>query len=457
MNTEAENNNQISDIEHFTQVQQSENETKELNVQKGDAHIPALYMHAGSGNHGCEAIANSLVHLISEQTGTNPVIVTENAEEDRRYTLGNLENAGKCKLVEEQHIDRHFFTHVQYYLKRKITGDAVSFQRYRFAPILQEDNTVTDSSKLAISIGGDNYCYPEMVHDLALADKAFHEKGYETILLGCSLEPSDLGVMEHVKDGVDSAETSTPKANEELLEDLHTFRKIIARESITYNALKEAGFKEEQIALFPDSAFTLKTAEVDTNLPEGFIPGEMVGINLSPMVQAKEAIPGITMQSYRNLIQHILDTSSYNVALIPHVIWNSNNDLEPLTKLYDMFKDTGRVVLIGDHTAEELKGYISKCALFIGARTHSTIAAYSTMVPTLVLGYSVKSRGIATDLFGTDENYVMPVQNIRSSMALADAFDWLNANQKDIWEHLQIRIPEYMENYSKKLTDAIKL
>lgn len=26
-----------------------------------------LYMHAGSGNHGCEAIVNSLCHMINEE------------------------------------------------------------------------------------------------------------------------------------------------------------------------------------------------------------------------------------------------------------------------------------------------------------------------------------------------------------------------------------------------------
>ena len=48
--------------------------------------------------------------------------------------------------------------------------------------------------------------------------------------------------------------------------------------------------------------------------------------------------------------------------------------------------------------------------MFIGARTHATIAAYSSCVPTLVVGYSIKARGIAKDLFGTDEGYVLPVQ-----------------------------------------------
>ena len=50
---------------------------------------------------------------------------------------------------------------------------------------------------------------------------------------------------------------------------------------------------------------------------------------------------------------------------------------------------------------------ISKCRFFVVARTHATIAAYSTGVPTIVISYSVKSRGIARDLFGDEKGYAV--------------------------------------------------
>src|SRR5690606_14821725 len=105
-----------------------------------------------------------------------------------------------------------------------------------------------------------------------------------------------------------------------------------------------------------------------------------------------------------------------------HVVWTYNNDLETLNEIYQKFNDTGRVVLIGDHNCMELKGFIARCRMFIGARTHATIAAYSSMVPTLVVGYSVKARGIAIDIFGTNENYVIPVQSLKEETDLTNAF-----------------------------------
>ena len=133
------------------------------------------------------------------------------------------------------------------------------------------------------------------------------------------------------------------------------------------------------------------------------------------------------------------------IALIPHVVWNNNDDRVPLHKLYERYEQTGRVVEIGDGTCEELKGYISRCRFFIGARTHATIAAYSSCVPTLVVGYSVKARGIALDLFGTSEHYVTPVQSLKKPEDLTNAFRWLIEQEEEIKAQLKRVMPGYRE------------
>ncbi|MBP3818529.1 MAG: polysaccharide pyruvyl transferase family protein [Butyrivibrio sp.] len=407
-----------------------------------------LYYHAGSGNHGCEAIANSTLKLIHRkriEQGCDmenmpiPVVISNNVEEDRKYSLGELEKQGLCILANERHIDQDFFAHVIYYGWRKITGDKQSFMRYRFRDgyraYVQEHNRcdiqkrdekadmsiATNNTPLAISIGGDNYCYPEMVSDLILAHDYFRKRGFDTVLWGCSIEPDSL------KDAA-------------LLKDLMNFDRIYARESITYNALLNAGISADKLELRKDPAFELETSDVsgvdaDEQLSNenaknvyykaGLLHKDYIGINLSPMVIAKEKTPGITMENYKRFIQYILDNTDQSVALIPHVVWANNDDRKPLSELFEAFKDSKRVFLIEDMSASDLKGYISKCSFFVGARTHSTIAAYSSKVPTLVIGYSVKSRGIATDLFGSYENYCLPVQELSDPDALINGYKWV--------------------------------
>ena len=47
----------------------------------------ALYAHAGSGNHGCEALACTLIRQLSD-SGISPVrLLTNSREEDMRYLL----------------------------------------------------------------------------------------------------------------------------------------------------------------------------------------------------------------------------------------------------------------------------------------------------------------------------------------------------------------------------------
>ena len=81
---------------------------------------------------------------------------------------------------------------------------------------------------------------------------------------------------------------------------------------------------------------------------------------------------------------------------------------------------------------------------FIGARTHATIAAYSNSVPTMVLGYSIKSRGIAKDLFGY-ERLVLGINEVSDSNKLKDAFDEMIKDEKEIRDHLNNTIPGIKE------------
>ena len=377
-----------------------------------------IYMHAGSGNHGCEAIVNSVCHMVKEKV----TLLSYYGEEDEKYSLKDL-----CHIVSERRFEEHQFAHVLYYGYRKLSGDQESFIRYRYGDIMK-GKTVP----LAISIGGDNYCYDNMLSDLRLANSAFNRKGVRTVLLGCSIEPELL-------------------KREDIVADLMRYHTIIARESITYEALKDMVKEQDgriegrkrmpQILCYPDPAFTLQKRELP--LPEGFAEGNTVGINVSPMIQDNEKESGITMECYEALIQYIIENTGFQIALIPHVVWARNDDRKPIHTLFEKFKDTGRVVEIGDGTCEELKGYISRCRLFVGARTHATIAAYSSCVPTLVVGYSVKARGIARDLFGQEEHYVLPVQSLRNRDDLVKEFQWLLSQEKEIREKLEKEMPDY--------------
>ena len=72
-----------------------------------------------------------------------------------------------------------------------------------------------------------------------------------------------------------------------------------------------------------------------------------------------------------------------------------------------------------------------------------------------MLGYSVKSKGIAKDLFGTDKNYVIPVQRMKDSDTLKNHFLWIMEQEQTIREHLAKTMPEYIDR-ADFARDAIK-
>lgn len=367
-----------------------------------------FYAHAGSGNHGCEAIVRSSAGILSD-----PIILhSMRPEEDRAW---GLEEIVAIRTDREIPTEKYSLPWFLSRIQTKLTGSYLREFAHRKRELLAQ----AKAGDIWFSIGGDNYCYPG-TELLAAENELLRRRGAKTILWGCSVEP------ELTK-------------NPAIAKDLARYDLITARETISYEALKAVN---PNTVLVADPAFTLERR--DLPLPDGWVEGKMIGVNASPLILSS-GDGALVLEAYKRLIERILSTTDCSVALIPHVVWESNDDRKVLTPLYEQFRDTSRVILLDDHNCMELKGYIARCRMFIGARTHATIAAYSSLVPTLVLGYSVKSRGIARDLFGSEEHYVIPVQGMTDPDALAEGFDWLLEHEANIRSHLETTIPGYTE------------
>lgn len=382
-----------------------------------------MYAHGGSGNHGCEAIVRSTIGLLENIAVNKIILLSSRPEEDKKYGVCQL-----CEVVDEKSVySKYSMDFLSAYWKLKVKKDYIPMDKLEYRNAFRR----MGKGDIALSIGGDNYCYKDvdryiMLHDLAL------ERHAKTVLWGCSVEPEL---------------TEEPK----IARDLSRYSFITARESISYEALKKVN---PNTVLVPDPAFTLKYDK--SNLSLAYRKRNIVGINISPMVQGQESIPGITMKNYKKLIDYIINTTDMEVLLIPHVIWDENDDREPLRKIYDVYKDCKRVHLIEDQDCTKLKEIISCCKFFIGARTHATVAAYSTGVPTIVVGYSVKAKGIAIDLFGTDKNFELPVQDISDSDVLLEAFKYIRRHEAGIRNKLEKATRENVVKKYKSVMEKIE-
>lgn len=380
-----------------------------------------LYQHAGSYNHGCEALATTVSSEIMRVMPDGEVyLCSHDAKEDREFSFPHVRD-----IVNNRRWLRRWTLPWLFYQLDKRTVNCKWLQEK-----IEIDRPCINLAKgmdVCVAIGGDNYCYNKGKLYWP-TERVIKKMGKKMMLWGCSVEPDELPG--------------------ELADHLSLFDAITVRESISYEAFAKCGLGDKA-HLVADPAFLLEPEEVI--LPEGFDECELVGINLSPMILNYTEEREKVVSSIYALIDHILGTTDMNVVLVPHVRLPVTDDMDTLRPIYEKYRDSGRVLLLDDYSlsCRQLKGYISKCRFFIGARTHSIIAAYSTCVPALALGYSVKAKGIARDIFGTEENLVLPVQTFNDPEATVRGFDYLMEHEDEIRQKLEDVMPEYKENARK--------
>lgn len=363
-------------------------------------------------NRGCEALVNSTIAQIDKKVEI--VVASFDFENNKCLFSRRVNRVVNHHIHDVLLFDDDMKNKYDYY--NSIEYDYNNFECLYQKEVIKEMET----ADLCIHVGGDNYCYGANEWMYALNTKA-KELGKKTILWGASLfdEITDLSLIENLK----------------------KYDLLMLREKISYNAVKKF-IDEERLLLIPDPAFSLNVEK--TKLNSWYSRRNVLGLNLSPLTIKNDDNYLIIKQ----FIQYVLDNTNYSIALIPHVTFDEVSDMKVLRRIKDDYISDDRIFLEeSDLGCEQLKYLISKCQMFIAARTHASIAAYSTCVPTLVLGYSVKSRGIAEDLFGNYKDYVLPIEDLDYDN-LISKFKFIDDNKDEIRNNLSSKIEKIRHDAS---------
>ncbi|MHC4553035.1 MAG: polysaccharide pyruvyl transferase family protein [Planctomycetota bacterium] len=383
-----------------------------------------LFIVFGNGpfqNHGCEAILRSTIDLLQDEFGPCRFInsmpyeyTVEFANDLGAEITHQVPKTPPGKPIRKFH--PAWFAHQ--FKKRFCTPPQELFE-----PYLAEAGAM-------LCLGGDNfsldYGYPERYF---VGNRAAFRHGKPVVIWGASVGPF----------------TRKRRFERYAAGELKKVSLICARETETVKYLKSIGISDN-VRQVADPAFLLKPLPVDD---DSLIPTiseqSCIGINFSPLMARYQHPDRNWLKCAAKCIEEMLARFDRPIILIPHVAHPGNDDhafMQMLVSHLNINHD--RLLLVGpDYNAQQLKWIIAKMSVFIGCRTHSTIAALSSCVPTLSIGYSIKSVGINKDIFGhTDwtipSNELTPDNLCEKTASLLDA-------QAEVRDHLDNIMPSYRD------------
>ena len=383
-------------------------------------------IHLDGGNRGCEGIAKGTASILGEPK-ENLISLSNDVELDKKLGLDELytlqrEREKSCVF----NVVNKFYCGIAK-LSNKDNYCRMSFYwKYKYGYFLDQ----MKPGDVMLSTGGDMMCYSN--NEVIYTNDYLHERDVKTVLWGCSM-------------GEDNCTKEKKRT-------LYNFDLVYTRESLTYDFFQSIGLKN--VICCPDPAFILKPEPIV--LPNIFKKGNVLGLNLSNYVLGGFSLDTPFGIQVKKLINYVLKETNIQILLIPHVTWKGQDDRIIASIVKNIYHETDRIDVLSINNLNylQIRYVISKCSFFIGGRTHAVISAYSTCVPTIALGYSIKSRGIAKDL-GISEHYVIDSHN--SNLDVVEAFKKLVAEKGVVRHQLETIMPDYLRKLSRLKSDLKEL
>jgi colanic acid/amylovoran biosynthesis protein len=389
-----------------------------------------LFILAGNGpyeNRGCEAIVRGTTKILREYFRNPHFICLSNFRSEKQFKEQCLrETDGAIVHLASHQLSKKQVFH-SFWKLNSINGIFhYLFNQDAFLSWVYQDMLpYLDDTIAVLSIGGDNYSLDYGIPTRFIGlDNIVLERGRSQIIWGASVGPF----------------SAIPDYERYMSNHLQKITAIFARESATVEYLESIGVSRNVYAV-ADPAFLMDSAQPkeEMSIEEGAI-----GLNLSPLMA--KFITGSDVEQWTDLAAEIMTdvarTTERQIYLIPHVTNPGSNDYTFMQRALSKIRGKNeKITLIPPrYTAAETKWIISQMALFAGTRTHATIAALSSGVPTLSFTYSIKGKGINQDIFGHTA-YCMTPKDLDAgevSSRITSIFDDSTAIRRELTERIPL-------------------
>ncbi len=360
-------------------------------------------------NHGSEAIVRGTV-IILREFFDRPEIVSAETE---GFPYSNIPETDPGIIHKPIFLPKRYSVQWFFNLSGKAIARSVIYKR--FARSLLPEIRKADAM---LSIGGDGYIKKPFLK-IAQNDLAMNLK-IPTILWGASVGPFT-GSITHQKS---------------VFNHLKRFTGIFVRETVSQQYLFDNGIKDN-VYLVEDPAFLMEPEMPDDREFVEKLPHGAIGISLSSLFLNQTRFSKNHKAAVYEIVEAVRQRFGRPIILVPHCV-DYNDDDHAL--LDGVLKENAScwpdvICLPKLCPASHIKWVISKLHAFIGARAHSTIAAFSTYVPTVSLVYSFKGEGFNQRLFNCLD-YVVKKEQCEPEIII-EKLELVMNNHDEIRKNLQ--------------------
>lgn len=233
---------------------------------------------------------------------------------------------------------------------------------------------------------------------------------------------------------------------------------ITLRDDISREHIEDIGVKNNKTFITNDFAFLLEP--ISSESAKSLLSLENIEIDKSPIIgiSLSQIIShyGFStidndIEKYNKYITIMADAVDYliekydsTIIFVAHVTEPGNDDRTVAHDVCKVVKSKKACSIISnEYTAEELKGIIGLCDMFIGSRMHATIASTSMLVPTIAVAYSHKTYGIIGDSLKQNK-YVLDIRDLDYGM-MVSKIDAIFAESDDVKKVLELEINKIKE------------
>lgn len=347
------------------------------------------------GNRGCVALCYCAIYIIDKVLGRGNyrLFLTDSQEVDGKHEL----------LIGDSIIGYESITIPRTNSLRGLLRGIVFFKSSLHGlRVVKKADFVLDigqGDSFADIYGDNRFNYIDYIHKLALYFRI------PFIIL-----PQTIGPFNDAKN------------QSKAVESLEKAALVMARDKASFDFVKQVCQKQVDIHEYIDVAFVLPYKKIELEKEYTHI-----GLNLSALLwnggytnNNQFGLACDYKKLNKSIIDYFLLQPNTKVHLISHVVLqerNVENDYEICYELWREYSNPKLVLSPFPLSPIDVKSYIAGLDFFMGARMHSTIAAFSAGVPVVPLAYSRKFNGLFVETLSYPHIVDMKSMNEEDSLA----------------------------------------